>query len=769
MEFVRKAIALSHTFIILIVVAIAFTCHNEWQEVEALEVGNRHIDEFRKEVNRIHIQLIEFSLLGETALDWDETDLENYHAQRIALDSTLCLFNETHVIGRIDSVRSLLEDKERQMFQIVRLIDEQQSINKKIASQVPLIVQTSMQEQPKKPKRKGFLGIFGKKEETKPPTTTTTLRSPNRSMVSEQKEQSRRLSEQADSLAARNADLNRQLKGLICQIENKVQADLQGREDEIVAMRGKSFMQVGGLMGFVLLLLLISYIIIHRDAKSIKQYKRKTTDLIGQLEQSVQRNEALIASRKKAVHTITHELRTPLTAITGYTELLQKECSKENNVNFLQSIQQSSDRMRDMLNTLLDFFRLDNGKEQPRLSPCRISAITHTLETEFMPVAVNKGLSLSVKTGHDAIVLTDKERIIQIGNNLLSNAVKFTEEGGVSLITEYDNGVLTLVVEDTGTGMTEEEQKQAFGAFERLSNAAAKEGFGLGLAIMRNIVSMLGGTIRLDSKKGKGSRFTVEISMQEAEEQLGYTSNTPVYHNNKFHDVVAIDNDEVLLLMLKEMYSQEGIHCDTCTDAAALMEMIRQKEYSLLLTDLNMPDINGFELLELLRSSNVGNSPTIPVVVATASGSCNKGELLAKGFAGCLFKPFSISELMEVSDKCAIKATPDGEPDFSALLSYGNEAVMLDKLMTETEKEMQAVQDAAIEKDLQKLDSLTHHLRSSWEVLRADQPLRELYGLLHGDTLPDGEALSRAVTAVLEKGAEIIRLAEKERRKYEDG
>ena len=86
---------------------------------------------------------------------------------------------------------------------------------------------------------------------------------------------------------------------------------------------------------------------------------------------------------------------------------------------------------------------------------------------------------------------------------------------------------------------------------------------GLGFAIMRNIVSMLGGTIRLDSKKGKGSRFTVEISMQEAEEQLGYTNNTPVYHNNKFHDVVAIDNDEVLLLMLKEMYSQEGIHCDT--------------------------------------------------------------------------------------------------------------------------------------------------------------------------------------------------------------
>ncbi len=415
-------------------------------------------------------------------------------------------------------------------------------------------MQKSVQEQSKKPKRKGFLSIFGKKEGTKPTTTTTTLRSSNRNMVNEQNAQSRRLSEQADSLAARNAELNRQLQGLICQIEKKVQSDLQNRESEITAMRKKSFMQIGGLMGFVLLLLVISYIIIHRDAKNIKRYKRKTTDLIEQLEQSVQQNEILITSRKKAVYTITHELRTPLTAITGYTELLRKECNSGNNGQYIQ-IYCNPPTVCGICSTLcLTSSAWTTARNSPRLSPCRISAITHTLETEFMPVAVNKGLSLSVKTGHDAIVLTDKERIIQIGNNLLSNAVKFTEEGGVSLITEYDNGVLTLVIEDTGTGMTEEEQKQAFGAFERLSNAAAKEGFGLGLAIMRNIVSMLGGTIRLDSKKGKGSRFTVEISMQEAEEQLGYTSNTPVYHNNKFHDVVAIDNDEVLLLMLKEMY-----------------------------------------------------------------------------------------------------------------------------------------------------------------------------------------------------------------------
>ena len=764
-----KAIRLGYILISILIGCMAYNSLYEWQEIEALELGNKKIDELRKEINNINIQMIKFSLLGETILEWNDKDIEHYHARRMAMDSMLCRFKATYPAERIDSVRSLLEDKERQMFQIVRLMDEQQSINKKIANQIPVIVQKSVQEQSKKPKRKGFLGIFGKKKEVTPAVSTTILHSVNRNVISEQKVQDRQLSEQADSLAARNAELNRQLQELICQIEEKVQTELQSRENEIVAMREKSFMQVGGLMGFVLLLLLISYIIIHRDAKSIKQYKHKTTDLIRQLEQSVQRNEALITSRKKAVHTITHELRTPLTAITGYAGLIRKEQCEDKSGQYIQNILQSSDRMRDMLNTLLDFFRLDNGKEQPNFSTCRISSIAHTLESEFMPIAINKGLALTVTNHTDAVVLTDKERILQIGNNLLSNAIKFTENGAVSLTMGYDNGMLKLIVKDTGSGMTEEEQQRVFGAFERLSNAAAKDGFGLGLSIVQRIVTMLGGTIQLKSEKGKGSRFTVEIPMQSAEELPERINKTQIHHNRTLHDIVAIDNDKVLLLMLKEMYAQEGIHCDTCTDVAELMEMIRRKEYSLLLTDLNMPDINGFELLELLRTSNVGNSRIIPIIVTTASGSCNREELLERGFSDCLLKPFSISELMEVSDKCAMKGKQNEKPDFSSLLSYGNESVMLDKLIAETEKEMQSVRDAEQRKDFQELDALTHHLHSSWEILRADQPLRELYKQLHGSAVPDYEALNNAVTAVLDKGSEIIRLAKEERRKYENG
>ena len=766
---IRALTSAGYLLIALLVGGIMYIWLGEWRDMEELEAKNREIDEFRKEVNNIHIHLIEFSLLGETILEWDDKDLELYHARRMSIDSMLCRFKATYPAERIDSVRHLLEDKERQMCQIVQTLEQQQAINDKITSQVPVIMQKSVQEQPKKSKRKGFLGIFGKKEEAKPTATTTMLRSLNRNIIAEQQTQSRRLSEHADSLAARNAELNRQLQGLIIQIDGKVQADLQKRELEIAAMRERSFIQIGGLTGFVLLLLVISYIIIHRNANRIKRYKRETTDLIGQLQKSVEQNEALIASRKKAVHTITHELRTPLTAIIGYTALMEKGNDADKKERYVRNIRQSSDRMREMLNTLLSFFRLDNGKEQPNFSPCRISAITHILETEFTPIAMNKGLSLTVKNVCDAVVLTDKERIIQIGNNLLSNAIKFTDSGGVSLTADYDNGILKIIVEDTGTGMTNEEQQRVFGAFERLANAAAKDGFGLGLSIVQRIVSMLGGTIRLESEKGKGSRFTVEIPMQTAGELPEQINQTRIHHNHRFHDVIAIDNDEVLLLMLKEMYAQEEIHCETCTDAAELMEMIRRKEYSLLLTDLNMPEINGFELLELLRTSNVGNSRDIPVVVITASGSCGKEELIEHGFTECLFKPFSISELMEISNKCAMNAAQNEKPDFTSLLSYGNESVMLEKLITETEKEMQAVREAKQRKDLQELNALTHHLRSSWEILRADQPLRELYKLLHSDGTPDDKTIGNAIKAVLDKGSEIIRLAKEERKKYNNG
>ena len=764
----QSVVTLGYLLIALLIGGIAYTWYHEWQEVEALEVGNQRIDEFRKEVNRIHIRLIEFSLLGETVLDWDEVDWDNYTAQRIALDNMLCRFKNTYPVERVDSVRYLLEDKERQMFQIVRLMDEQQVIDKKIASQVPVIVQKSVQEQSKKPKRKGFLGIFGKKEETKPTTTTTTLRSPDRNIVSEQKAQIRRLSEQADSLAARNAELNRQLRGLIHQIEDKVQSDLQNREVEITAMRERSFTQIGGLMGFILFLLVVSYIIIHRDGKRIKRYKRETEDLISQLTESVNQNKELINSRKKAMHGITHELRTPLAAIHGYAELIQKNNTETKIDRYSEHIRLSSQRMLAMLNSLLDFFRLDNGKEQFVSIPFRLEDIAQTLKGDFQNMAENKNLCLAIENNADVILTGDKNRILQIGNNLLSNAIKFTENGGVSMTTDYNNGVLTLVVEDTGSGMTEDEQQRVFTAFERLSNATAQDGFGLGLSVVKRIVDMLKGTIDLLSEKGKGSRFTVRLPMFVAETVSEVKSQDMTNcHIPTLCSVLVLDDNETLLSMIKEMYAYAGVCCNTFDNVGDMLEAMRKRNYDLLVTDMKMPEMNGYEVLELLRSSNIGNAKDIPVIVATASGSCDTEQLLAKGFAGCLFKPFTLEELITATEN-ALKTKPDDDlPDLKSLLAYGDSGAMLDRLIAETEKDMQEFGKAGEELDRRALADLSHRLRSSWAVIRADNPLWLLYGYIQ--TGCSDSELQKAVKAVLKKGDMIIEQAKEERRKCDNG
>ena len=739
----QHRILLGYIILIAVIGSMAATMLHERGRVHKIELEATQIREANQTINAAHRHITILATLGESAITWDEEDFQKYQLRRQKVDSLLQIlqrdYGEFISFNQINTFRVLLANKEEHLFHTMKIHQRQDSL---LLEQLPLVTEQATSFRTVTRKKKGIAGFFGAKETVQVPMQSNLLHALNRQLISRQQQ----ISDNTDSLCVQNKELNSKLSTLLQELDEQSQTAFQNKEQHIKESYERSAVIVTILIISVIVLLMVSYWIIQRDIRVKEKTKERQEKLIEQLNKSVQENETLIASRKKAVHTITHELRTPLAAITGYTELLQKEFSKGNNVHFIENIQESSERMRIMLNTLLDFFRLDNGKEQPRLSPCRISTITHTLETEFTPIAMSKELSLTVKDGSDAIVLTDKERILQIGNNLLSNAVKFTEKGGVFLTTDYDNGILTLVVEDTGTGMTEEEQLQIFGAFERLSNAAVKDGFGLGLAIVHNIVTMLHGKTRLESKKGKGSRFTVEIPMQEAEEVPEQEMQTYIHRKKKNLKVVAIDNDEVLLLMLKEMYAQEGIHCDICTDVAEMMELIRRKEYGLLLADLKMPDTNGFELLELLRSSNVGNSKIIPVVVATASGSCNAEELIERGFAGCLFKPFSISELMEASDRCSMKATPCGKPDFSTLLSYGNEAVMLEKLIAETEKEMQAVRDAATQKDLPKLDALTHHLRSSWEILRADQPLRGLYGLLHNGTTLDDNALNHAVT-----------------------
>ena len=478
-----KAIRLGYILISILIGCMAYNSLYEWQEIEALELGNKKIDELRKEINNINIQMIKFSLLGETILEWNDKDIEHYHARRMAMDSLLSLFKSSYRSERIDSVCRLLAEKENLLNKIMLVLNEQEEIKDKIARRVPVIARKSSQEEPPKRKRTGFLGLFGKKEEAKPTVTTSMLNTLNSDVIARQKEQSERLSQYTDSLSVRNRKLNCQLQGMIKKMDARIRTDLQQQETELAAIRRQSSVQVGGLTAVVALLLLLSYFIIHRNVKRISQYKKETNELIDKLQKTVEQNKQLLTARRKIMLTVTHELRTPLTAINGYGELLAQTENENKRIEYTQNIRQAAGRMTDMLNTLLNFFRLDSGKEQANAVPFRLKNVIEILQTEFEPRAEAKDLTLRITGCSDIILMGDRNRLVQIGNNLLSNAIKFTESGTVGLDMAYEAGKLVLTVQDTGTGMSHEQKEKIFEPFERLPNAAVKDGFGLFLGV----------------------------------------------------------------------------------------------------------------------------------------------------------------------------------------------------------------------------------------------------------------------------------------------
>ena len=763
---VRKYIAIGYCIIVALIGSIAYFYQQEWSQMEALEDETKRIHILRENVHRAYAEMLDLTMFGETILEWEEGDTAVYRRKRMKVDSLLCDFKNHYSGERLDSVRMLLAEKEIQLFSIARLFDEQSALHEEIAERVPVIAYESTQE----PKRKGgFLGLFKKKEQSHP-TTTTKLYSLNREVVRKQSEHTRMLSETADSLANRNVRLNEQLQTLIKAMDERVQTDLQQREKQIKETRRRSSMIMGGLTVFIFLLLIASYIIIHRNVSRIVQYRKDTSSLIRKQKQMLTENEELLNARQKMMHTITHELRIPLSSIIGYADLLKEETDEKIQQEYMGNIKQAAERMTSQLNSLLSFFRLDCGKEEVNLTPFRLTDIAETLEAEFRTQIEAKDVGFVVHNCEDYVVIGDKERIIQIGDNLLSNALKFTDSGVITLDATYKNGIYNLIVTDSGTGMPKGELRRVFKSFERLSNAATQDGFGLGLSIVDNLVRLLGGKIWINSDVGIGTDVSVDIPVTRTDERLLNKSQEEKIYPKRNYSVVAIDNNVITLNMIKAMFAKCDVACDTCVNAGELIELIRNKRYDLLITDLRMPGHNGYDILELLRTSNVNNSKTIPVIVATASGSCTKEELLAKGFSDCIFKPFSKQDLLDIADRnIADKEENDDEPDFTAILAYGDEEEMLDKVISVTEQDMQNFKNAAELKDLKELDELIHHLRSSWVILNMDKSLWELHELLKDTTSYGEEELQDSMNAVLEAGETIIRCAKEKKKEVTNG
>lgn len=763
----KRKLAVGYVVITLLTGVIVYLYISEWRQLGILEQDTKHINVLREKVHDAYAKKLELAMYGETILEWEATDTIRYRSIRLQLDSLLCEFKQDYPSHRLDSLRGMLKDKEKQLFTIWTLLQVQDTLNAQLVSQVPMIAYKSTREPGQK--SGGFLGLF-KKKKKKERTTSAMLYTLNRDVVEKLGKQAKELESVADSLVTRNNVLNHQLEDIISQMDTTIQRDLQKRELTITFTRERGFYAITLATILMLLVIVVQIFIIQKDSRKIGIKEKESEDLIRRKNQMLAENKELLIARQKMMHTIIHELRIPLSSIIGYTDLLNEETDEEKQRLYVENISQASGRMTSQLNTLLSFFRLDCGKEETNLAPFRLADIVETLEIGFRKQIEAKDVRFVVHNCEDYVVIGDKERMVQIGDNLLSNALKFTDSGVITLDATYKNGTYNLFVSDTGTGMPEEGLDRIFKSFERLSNAATQDGFGLGLSIVDSLVRLLGGKIKISSDVGIGTSVSVDIPVARTYERLTNNGRYETIYPKRHYNVVVIDNNIITLDMIKAMFSQYDISCDTCVNVGELMELIRHKRYDLMITDLRMPGLNGYDILELLRSSNVNNSKTIPVIVATASGSCTKEELLGKGFSDCIFKPFSKRDLLDIADRNIVdKEKVDYEPDFTAILECGDEAVMLDKIISVTECDMQDFKHAGEHKDLKILDDQIHHLRSSWEVLHMDNALWELHGLLNGTETYSDDELEQAITAVLETGEKIIRCAKEKKKEVSNG
>ena len=326
------------------------------------------------------------------------------------------------------------------------------------------------------------------------------------------------------------------------------------------------------------------------------------------LEETIEQNNALLEMRKNIILTISHDIRAPLNIISGSAEPATDTREKKRRNNHLDNIRIVCKQVVHLLNNLLDVYRPNEAKETRNDVPFSLKDLLERTVFGFSHVVNNKGILFCHDfKDTDVKLYGDVDRIGQIIDKTLS---------------------------------------RIFRPFERLSSVANAQGFGLGLPITKGLVNLLGGTINVTSSIDQGSTFRVALPMKMTDEPIESENRIIPHPVHLPQNVLVIDDDTMLLDVIKEMLERNGMNCTTCATSKEVVKAMRGKDYDLLLSDIQMPGTNGFDLLTLLRNSNIGNSRTIPVLAMTARGDRDKEAFLHAGFTDYIYKPFSSSELL---------------------------------------------------------------------------------------------------------------------------
>jgi len=759
MEPLRCKILIGYLILVAVVGGITAILLYEQSRIKEIAANSVEINDIRRNVTAAHREITELATLGESVIGWDEEDFRAYRTQRLRLDSLLLTLRRECVRfvrpEQVDTLRMLLAAKETHLLRIMQSVRQREEMDSLIAHRLPTVVKSANTPRIEVRRKKGIAGFFGKKDTIRVFPPSQNLRTLNSQINTLRDTPTFDFNNPVDSLRRQNRQLNRELSVLISLLDGQVQQSFDFREKRISDMRQTSFRILSCVLGVAILLLALSYIIIQRDLRRREAGERKLKEIIGQ-------NRDLLDMRKKIILTISHDIRAPLSIINGSAELAMETRDRKRRNSHLTNIGELCKHILHLLNNLLDVYRLNEAKETRNDTPFRLSDLLERIAAGFTRAANDKGLLFHCDfEGTDVTVCGDSDRIEQIADNLLSNAVKFTGAGSVGFTARYGGGTLLLTVEDTGIGMSGETTARIFDPFERSAPDTNAEGFGLGLSITKGLVGLLDGEITVASEVGKGSTFRVSLPLPLSDETVESEAQT---HNTSLRlpqRVIAIDDDPLQLEIVKEMLERNGVSCTTCGNIRALVGEMRKADYDLLLSDIQMAGTNGFELLELLRNSNIGNSRTIPVVAMTARGDKEREAFASAGFAACIYKPFSMHELLDLIAS-VVSGTEQEEvsADFASLTAdVRDKRKLLRTFIEASRKDIAQLREAG--NDRERLREIIHRMLPMWELLQTDDLLHAYRDVLHDDKTDDG-AVGEYTRRVIDRTALLIAEAENE-------
>lgn len=755
----RHRIFLGYIILIAVIGSMAAIMFHEQNRIKEIETDTVEIDNIRRNVTAAHCEITELATLGESVIGWNEEDSRTYRAQRLRLDSLLLALRRECVRfvrpEQVDTLRMLLAAKETHLLRIMQSVRQREEMDSLIAHRLPTAVASAAKPRIEVRRKKGIAGFFGKKDTIRVFPPSNNLHALNSQIATLKDTPEFDFDAPVDSLRRKNKQLNRELSALISLLDGQIQKSFDFREKRISDMRQTSFRILSCVLGVAILLLVLSYIIIQRDIRRREAGERKLKEIIGQ-------NRDLLDMRKKIILTISHDIRAPLSIINGSAELAMDTRDRKRRNRHLANIGVLCKHILHLLNNLLDVYRLNEAKETRNDTPFRLSDLLERIAAGFTRAANDKGLLFQCDfEGTDVTVCGDSDRIEQIADNLLSNAVKFTGAGSVGFTARYENGTLLLTVEDTGIGMSEETAARIFDPFERSAPDTNAEGFGLGLSITKGLVGLLDGEIAVASEVGKGSTFRVSLPLPLTDETVENEERVSNPSARLPQRVLAIDDDPLQLEIVREMLERNGVSCMTCGNTRALVGEMRKADYDLLLSDIQMAGTNGFELLELLRNSNIGNSRTIPVVAMTARGDKEWEAFASAGFAACIYKPFSMRELLDLIASVVSGTKPEAvSADFAALTAdVKDKRKLLRTFIEASRKDIAQLREAG--DDRRRLREVVHRMLPMWELLQTDDLLHSYRNVLHDDKADDG-AVGEYTRRVIDRTALLIAEAENE-------